>query len=57
MDGEAGVPARIPEDSTAAITAANLLGDKFIDITKGEVQDAGQAGRRAALAQGRTSPN
>jgi len=25
----------IPEDSTAAITAANLLGNKFIDITKG----------------------
>ena len=26
----------IPEDSTAAITAANLLGNKFIDITKGQ---------------------
>ena len=26
----------IPEDSTAAITAANLLGNKFIDITKGK---------------------
>ncbi|HTT62826.1 MAG TPA: MlaD family protein [Bryobacteraceae bacterium] len=25
----------IPEDSTAAVTAANLLGNKFIDITKG----------------------
>jgi len=25
----------IPEDSTAAISAANLLGNKFIDITKG----------------------
>ena len=25
----------IPEDSTAAVTAANLLGSKFIDITKG----------------------
>jgi len=26
----------IPEDSTASITAANLLGNKFIDITKGQ---------------------
>jgi len=26
----------IPEDSTAAISAANLLGNKFIDITKGQ---------------------
>jgi phospholipid/cholesterol/gamma-HCH transport system substrate-binding protein len=26
----------IPEDSTAAVTAANLLGSKFIDITKGQ---------------------
>ncbi|MGA2738395.1 MAG: MlaD family protein [Bryobacteraceae bacterium] len=26
----------IPEDSTAAVTAANLLGSKFIDITKGK---------------------
>jgi phospholipid/cholesterol/gamma-HCH transport system substrate-binding protein len=26
----------IPDDSTAAITAANLLGNKFIDITKGQ---------------------
>src|SRR5450755_2481148 len=25
----------IPDDSTAAVTAANLLGSKFIDITKG----------------------
>jgi phospholipid/cholesterol/gamma-HCH transport system substrate-binding protein len=25
----------IPEDSTAAVTAANLLGSKFIDITRG----------------------
>ncbi len=27
--------AEIPEDSVAAIAAANLLGDKYIDITKG----------------------
>ncbi|MGO9256907.1 MAG: MlaD family protein [Bryobacteraceae bacterium] len=27
---------RIPVDSIAAITAANLLGDKFIDITRGK---------------------
>ncbi|HVN07317.1 MAG TPA: MlaD family protein, partial [Bryobacteraceae bacterium] len=27
---------QIPEDSTAAISAANLLGNKFIDITKGQ---------------------
>jgi phospholipid/cholesterol/gamma-HCH transport system substrate-binding protein len=26
----------IPEDSTAAVTAANLLGSKFINITKGQ---------------------
>ena len=26
----------IPDDSTAAVTAANLLGTKFIDITKGQ---------------------
>src|ERR1039458_4835794 len=26
----------IPDDSTAAVTAANLLGSKFIDITKGQ---------------------
>ena len=26
----------IPDDSTAAVTAANLLGSKFIDITKGK---------------------
>ncbi|MGD0362041.1 MAG: MlaD family protein [Bryobacteraceae bacterium] len=26
----------IPQDSTAAVTAANLLGSKFIDITKGQ---------------------
>src|SRR5579871_3504674 len=26
----------IPEDSTAAVTAGNLLGSKFIDITKGQ---------------------
>src|ERR1039457_167983 len=25
-----------PDDSTAAVTAANLLGSKFIDITKGQ---------------------
>jgi phospholipid/cholesterol/gamma-HCH transport system substrate-binding protein len=28
----------IPEDSVAAIAASNLLGDKFIDITKGQMQ-------------------
>jgi phospholipid/cholesterol/gamma-HCH transport system substrate-binding protein len=28
--------AEIPEDSTAAISAANLLGDKYINITKGK---------------------
>lgn len=27
---------QIPDDSTAAISAANLLGNKFIDITKGQ---------------------
>src|SRR5215510_13288061 len=28
--------AQIPEDSVAGVDAANLLGDKFINITKGE---------------------
>ena len=36
----------IPQDSTAAVTAANLLGSKFIDITKGQspipVKDGGE---------------
>ena len=34
----------IPEDSTAAVTAANLLGSKFIDITKGQSATPVKAG-------------
>jgi len=34
----------IPEDSTAAISAANLLGNKFIDITKGQSATPVKAG-------------
>jgi phospholipid/cholesterol/gamma-HCH transport system substrate-binding protein len=34
----------IPVDSTAAISAANLLGDKFINITKGSQQQTVVAG-------------
>jgi phospholipid/cholesterol/gamma-HCH transport system substrate-binding protein len=34
----------IPEDSIAAISASNLLGDKFINITKGQSPKAVQAG-------------
>ena len=41
---ETGDPANIPEDSVAAITAANLLGDKFINITRGKSPQHAQAG-------------
>ncbi len=34
----------IPVDSVAAISAANLLGDKFINITKGQAQQTVQTG-------------
>lgn len=40
--------AQIPVDSTAAITASNMLGDKYIDITRGirpeRVKDGGEIG-------------
>jgi phospholipid/cholesterol/gamma-HCH transport system substrate-binding protein len=39
---------QIPEDSKAAITASNLLGDKYVDISKGtsprHVKDGGEIG-------------
>jgi phospholipid/cholesterol/gamma-HCH transport system substrate-binding protein len=34
----------IPEDSTAAVTAANLLGSKFVGITKGQSATPVKAG-------------
>ena len=50
--------AQIPEDSAVAIAASNLLGGKFIDITKGSVREHREAGRRTALRPGRrTSRN
>jgi len=46
----------IPEDSTAAITAANLLGNKFIDITKGQSSKTIQPGAELRALQTQDIP-
>jgi phospholipid/cholesterol/gamma-HCH transport system substrate-binding protein len=52
MDINRGNLAQIPEDSIAGVDAANLLGDKFINITKGKsavpVKDNGEIKSLAA---------
>ena len=47
----------IPVDSVAGISAANLLGDKFINITKGQDTQTVQRGAELKSLQGRTSPS
>jgi phospholipid/cholesterol/gamma-HCH transport system substrate-binding protein len=42
---------QIPQDSTAAISAANLLGNKFIDITKGQSSTPVKPGGELASLQ------
>src|SRR2546426_1186230 len=46
----------IPVDSVAAITAANLLGDKFINITKGQDPRHVEAGGELPSLQGQDIP-
>ena len=57
--GAAGVSdADIPVDSVAGIGAANLLGDKFLNITKGHSAETCAGRRRAeAACARRTFPN
>lgn len=47
---------RIPVDSIAAISAANLLGDKFINITRGKATRMVQDGSELASLQGQDIP-
>jgi phospholipid/cholesterol/gamma-HCH transport system substrate-binding protein len=47
---------QIPQDSVAAIDAANLLGDKFINITKGESPIAIQDGGTLKSKEGQDIP-
>jgi len=46
----------IPVDSVAAITAANLLGDKFIDITRGKAKQRVADGGELKSLQGQDIP-
>src|SRR3984957_13025193 len=46
----------IPEDSTSEISAANLLGDKFINITKGRSTKAVQPGAEIRSLVGQDIP-
>lgn len=46
----------IPVDSVAGIAAANLLGDKFIDITKGSSNDTVKAGAELKSLQAQDIP-
>ncbi len=46
----------IPDDSTASITAANLLGNKFIDITKGQSATPIKAGAELRSLQTQDIP-
>ncbi len=46
----------IPVDSLATITAANLLGDKFIDITRGKDQRTVKDGTELVALQGQDIP-
>ncbi len=46
----------IPVDSVATITAANLLGDKFIDITRGKEKRTVQDGSELTALQGQDIP-
>lgn len=46
----------IPVDSVAAISAANLLGDKFINITRGKDSRTVQAGGELKSQQGQDIP-
>lgn len=46
----------IPVDSVAAISAANLLGDKFINITRGREQRTVQPGAELRSLQGQDIP-
>lgn len=48
--------ADIPVDSVATITAANLLGDKFIDITRGQDQRRVKNGDELKALQGQDIP-
>jgi phospholipid/cholesterol/gamma-HCH transport system substrate-binding protein len=47
---------QIPTDSLAAISAANLLGDKFINISKGTAPDHVRPGSELRAAQGQDIP-
>ena len=47
---------RIPIDSVAAISAANLLGDKFIDITRGQANTMVKDGSELRALQGQDIP-
>jgi phospholipid/cholesterol/gamma-HCH transport system substrate-binding protein len=47
---------KIPVDSIAAISAANLLGDKFINITRGQAPQAVQPNGELASLQGQDIP-
>jgi phospholipid/cholesterol/gamma-HCH transport system substrate-binding protein len=46
----------IPVDSVAGIAAANLLGDKFININKGQAQQTVQEGMELRSLQGQDIP-
>ena len=46
----------IPVDSVAAIAAANLLGDKFVNITRGQDQRTVQAGSELRSQSGQDIP-
>ena len=46
----------IPVDSVATITAANLIGDKFIDITRGKDKQSVQDGSELTSLQGQDIP-
>ena len=46
----------IPVDSIATITAANLLGDKFIDITRGKDKQTVRDGSELSALQGQDIP-
>ena len=49
---------QIPVDSVAGISAANLLGDKFINITKGRDAADGEAtAPNSRACRRRTFPN
>src|SRR5215831_998109 len=48
--------ADIPVDSTAAIAAANLLGDKFLNITRGKDTRIVQSGEELRSVEGQDIP-